>query len=216
MDELTYPVPPAPPHARPATLAWLRASVPRFTDGDDHRRRRALVIAELSRLDEAALRQAAAIRTKDLAGMPIEDLARAVPVGVLSADRVDVADVRTVARVYLTGDPSSEADDAVARLVAALGGPDEETAARIAVLVQACEATAGLILNAVKRPPAPADARLAETLAHDSPIRATRRVGPTGEVIPVDLSRRPFGEGAHACPGRSHALALAAGVLEAL
>ena len=189
--------------------------MPRFTDGDDHRRRRALVIGELSRLDVTVLRQAAAVRTEELAGMPIEDLVRAVVVGVLSADRAEVADVRTVARGYLTGDPSPAADEAVARLVAALGGPDEQTAARIAVLVQACEATAGLILNALRRPSAPADARLADALANDPPIRATRRVAPTGEIIAVDLSHRPFGEGAHACPGRSHALALAAGVLDA-
>jgi 2-methylisocitrate lyase-like PEP mutase family enzyme len=30
-------------------------------------------------------------------------------------------------------------------------------------------------------------------------------------VVDVDLAGRPFGEGRHACPGRTHALALAGG-----
>lgn len=43
-----------------ASVAWLRATVARFSHGEPHRRRRALVEAELARLEPESLRQAAA------------------------------------------------------------------------------------------------------------------------------------------------------------
>ncbi|MCU1647641.1 MAG: phosphonomutase-like protein [Nocardia sp.] len=82
----------------------------------------------------------------------------------------------------------------MARLVAVCGGvADEVTANRIVVLVQAHAATTALIEG--RNPPVPTTGRLA----------------PSGEVLEVDLTGRPFGEGRHACPGRTHALALAVG-----
>jgi cytochrome P450 len=145
--------------------------------------------------------------------------------------------VAEVAQAYHpgTGDEAA-ADRAVAALVAAFGGTaDEATAARIGLLVQAHAATAGLIAAARPRRDGaePLAAILDETLRHDPPVRATRRVRPDGVPVLLDLAaanRDPdlfadpdrfdagrldaarhltFGAGSHACPGRDHALALA-------
>jgi cytochrome P450 len=82
--------------------------------------------------------------------------------------------------------------------------------------VQTCEATAGLILRALDRCTGAAcpnvDEVIAETLRRDPPVRSTRRVGPGGGVVTVDLTGLPFGRGPHACPGRTHAVALTAGM----
>ncbi|MBD0676847.1 hypothetical protein BU198_40725, partial [Streptomyces sp. CBMA156] len=51
---------PAAPGAAPGTVAWLRSAVARFSSGEPHARRRALVLADLERLDPARLRVAAA------------------------------------------------------------------------------------------------------------------------------------------------------------
>ncbi|EOD64875.1 hypothetical protein H480_29521, partial [Amycolatopsis vancoresmycina DSM 44592] len=99
------------------------------------------------------------------------------------------------------------AEAALGRLIAACGGPGERTAARIGLLVQACDATAGLIGN-----------RLFASLTGkpaEQPVLATRRrIG--GEDVTVPLTGTPFGAGPRACPGSRHAEALATGVLEAL
>ena len=112
-------VPPAPF----GTLAWLRASVCRFSEGEDHARRRALVEARLAAVDP-------------------DDLARGVPLAAALGIEADVArDVDAVAAAYLTGGPG--ADEAVARLVAAVGpGDPEAVAADICILVQAARALA--------------------------------------------------------------------------
>jgi hypothetical protein len=60
---------------------------------------------------------------------------------------------------------------------------------------------------------------IAETLRHAPPVRATRRVVPvTGTVVVIHLaaSGLPFGAGPHQCPGRDHAVAIAAGILESV
>jgi cytochrome P450 len=194
-------------------MGWLRAHVSRFSTGAAHQRRRALAVAELDRLDPAALARLAAECARH--GQPPDEVARVVPVRVLaealgvgSAESLAglVADVAAVARAYHpgTGDDSA-ADDAVGRLVHLLGGaPDEATAARIGLLVQACDATAGLIDNALlalRRGPwrAPLEAILTETLRHDPPVRLTRRIAvepvrvgdvdlAVGNVVGLDLA----------------------------
>ncbi|HET9140618.1 MAG TPA: hypothetical protein VFO68_14730, partial [Actinophytocola sp.] len=93
---------------------------------------------------------------------------------------------------------------------------DEATAARIGLLVQACDATAGLVRNAGERgADGTPEETVAATLREDPPVRSTRRVR-DGEPVTVDLSTLPFGAGPHACPGREHAVAIACGVVAGL
>jgi hypothetical protein len=128
--------------------------------------------------------------------------------------------VREIAQAYQpdTGD-ETRADAAVDRLVAIFGGvPDEPTAARIGVLVQACDATATLIERARHRP-------VEDVLRDDPPVPATRRqavvtttvgdvIVEAREVVRVSLADGlAFGAGLRRCPGRAHALALVEGAL---
>jgi hypothetical protein len=197
-----FMVPPVPPAS--AGVAWLRATVARFSSGTVHERRRALVIALLDAIPLESLRARSRMH-------PVEILGRAV-----GADEPVIDLVRDAAQAYQpgTGD-ESRADVAVDRLVAVFGGVfDEPTAARIGLLVQACEATAVLIERARHRP-------VHEVLRENPPVPATKRqalatttVGDVtieaGEVVQVRLAGDlAFGTGSHRCPGRAHALALA-------
>ena len=216
MTSLSAPVPPVPVDVPPGSVAWLRASVARFSNGADHVRRRALAVDLLASVDADSLQHKAFARTRSIvADVEIIDvmtrIARPVPVGVLAEalGLPDVsADVVPVAAAYhphVTPDVAAEA--ALARLVAACGGPAEPAAARIGLLVQACDATAGLVGNGLF-------AALTGKPA-EQPVLATRR-RIDGEDVTVSLAGTPFGAGPRACPGSRHAQALAAGVLEAL
>ena len=242
------------------TLAWLRATASRFANGATHERRRALVTAELSRLDPAVLRAQAYDRAVAAArdGVPVADLGGRVPaavlargLGVAETDLPDaVAAVATLAPGYLTGGDGLDA--AVAALCRLLGpATPERLAGRIALLAQAYPSTAALIGSAVRHPGWPVPPLLTEVLRHDPPVRATRRVAyesmvvgaaelAAGDVLVLDLAaanrdsaayaeparfdpgRRggpaplTFGVGFRACPGATHALALATGVVEAI
>ena len=126
----------------------------------------------------------------------MRELARPVPLRAL-ADRLGFADpaaagtaVAVVAAAYHPGvDPAltSRADRAVTALLAlAPQGPPVVRANLIGLLVQACDATAGLIGAATHHLLSPAAPRalatagtadlLAEVLRLDPPVRATRRV----------------------------------------
>ena len=206
LNDPAFVVPPVV--AACAGVAWLRATVGRFSTGEAHERRRALSIAILDAIPLESLR----------AGGPMHPVAvLAYAIGV-DAPAVDL--VRDVAQAYQpgTGD-ESRADAAVARLVALFGGAfDEPTAARIGVLVQACEATAKLIERARHRP-------VDDVLRDDPPVPATKRqalvattVGgvmvEAGEVVQVRLAGDlAFGAGLRRCPGQAHALALVEGAL---
>jgi hypothetical protein len=219
MASLFAPVPPVPFDVPPGSVAWLRASVARFSNGGDHVRRRALAVSLLGEVDVETLRDTAFDRTTRLMGATDVDvmavLARPVPVGVLAEElglpdvAADVAGVAAAYHPHVTPDAGAEA--ALGRLVAACGGPTELAAARIGLLVQACDATAGLIGNALSASLAgkPAD------LLADPPVLSTRR-RIDGSDVSVSLAGTPFGAGPRACPGSRHALALATGVLEAL
>jgi hypothetical protein len=136
-------VPPVPPAGPVGTLAWLRATVCRFAEGEAHARRRALVEARLAAIDPDGL-------ARD--GSPVRALARALGM----AGDVEAA-VAAVADAYLTGGPG--ADAAVAALVAAAGpGDPEAVAADISILVQAARATAAMIEG--RDPPVPATRRI--------------------------------------------------------
>ncbi|WP_410638253.1 hypothetical protein [Amycolatopsis sp. lyj-346] len=188
----------------------------RFSNGPDHVRRRALGVDALASVDADSLREKAFSRThRIVAGLDVvevmAEIARPVPVGVLAEalGLPDVsADVVPVAAAYHPHVvPDAAAEAALARLVAACGGPSELAAARIGLLVQACDATAGLIGNELF-------AWLTGKPA-EQPVLATRR-RIDGEDVTVSLAGTPFGAGPRACPGSWHARALAAGVFEAL
>ncbi|OZM72031.1 hypothetical protein CFN78_17090 [Amycolatopsis antarctica] len=212
MDDPRSQVPPAP-----TGMEWLRACVSRFAGGGTHARRRALAVAELAAVEPASLRVAAAAET-------CRDLAVRVLADALGLPGVSTEDVRLIASVYHPGSGGGPAQDAaVARLVAACGGaPDERTAARICLLVQACDATAALIASTRERAgdAGDADAVLAAVLHDDPPVRHTRRVTAGGASVRVELGTvdgvsTAFGSGPRACPGKEHALAIAAGALDA-
>ncbi|MBE3012726.1 cytochrome P450 [Microbispora sp. NEAU-D428] len=210
-------------------MAWLRGAVSRFSNGDEHARRRARVVELLDALDPVRLRREACERTStELAGGARVDvmarIARRVPVGVLATrlgvpedrrEEVAVAVTAMAAAYHLPPAPgeASAGDAAVGVLAAALGEGGEEPgpgllAAVAGMLVQACDATAGLVGNtlaAVTRLPAdvavrwPVEALLAETLRWDPPVRLTRRVAaedataggvpvPAGAVLVLDLA----------------------------
>ncbi|WP_214415026.1 cytochrome P450 [Sphaerisporangium fuscum] len=209
-----FVVPPLSPRDLPEgerDMEWLRRTVSRFSSGAPHERRRALVTADLRRLDPAALRTAARDRTiavlrgeagEHADGGPVRvdvmaRLARAVPVSVLGgalgvAGRDLEALVRAVTAVAAayhpaaTRDQVARADAPVRELVALLGPGDPELVAnRIGLLVQACDATAGLVGNTLavvlRLPRAlshgwPVEALVAETLRLDPPVCSTRRV----------------------------------------
>lgn len=245
-----FAVPLVPAADPPAGVAWLRAHVARFSNGPEHRRRRALAAGELAAMDPHILGRRAFERTATLArdGKPIEvmaQVARSVPLQLL-ADALGIGSpstraVSVVARAYHPHvGPDPAADWAVAELVDACGGRhDEPTAARIGLLVQACDATAGLIGSTVQamlrtRSSRPAEIILAETLRCDPPVLRTRRITtapariggtdlPPGTPVDLELAAAAardehlaFGLGVHACPGRAIAWAITGGILDAL
>jgi hypothetical protein len=206
LNDPAFVVPPVPPAC--AGVAWLRATVGRFSTGEAYERRRALSVAILDAIPLESLRAGGRIH-------PVAILARQI-----GADESAVDLVRDVAQAYQpgTGD-ESRADVAVDRLVAVFGGVfDEATAARIGVLVQACEATVALIERARRHP-------VDDVLRDRPPVPTTRRqalvattVGgvriQAGEVVEVCLvGDLAFGAGPRRCPGRAHALALVDGAL---
>ena len=201
LGDARFVVPPVAQGDADGALAWLRSSVARFSNGTEHERRRAIALVEIGGLDTRRLREQAVQWTAgvlDRAGCePIDvmaQLARRVPLGVLcgalgvGGKELDGAtdDVTAVAAAWHPGagaEVRSRADAAVQRLTRLLGGTDEATANRIGVLVQACDATAGLIGNALNltlrlppsRSPWPVEPILAETLRYDPPVWSTRR-----------------------------------------
>ncbi|MEV4319875.1 hypothetical protein [Actinocrispum sp. NPDC049592] len=193
---------PPPPEPGPmGTMRWLRSSVVRFSSGETHARRRALVERDLAALDPAVLRKRAAESTVDP-----EDVPTAVLAGTLGFTDVPAAleAVREVAAAYHGG---AEPDEAVATLVKLAPPAEPEVLAnRIGLLIQAYAATAAMI-----------------TSPGEPPVRFTRRQAlrdaeidgvtiPAGTVVRLDISTFPFGGDARPCPGREHALALVAGV----
>ncbi len=212
-------VPPVSQDVEPGGVRWLRANVARFSAPEDHRRRRTRVLEELKPLD--SLRDKAFELARSMADEPPERIARMVPVAVLAGELglPDVShDIATVSTCYHPHtEPDAGADAAMSRLIDACGGvADERTAARIGLLVQACDATAKLIgkAEAAFRPGEDVSVLLDRVLREDPPVRITRR-WVDGEVVEVDLTNRPFGAGPKACPGQVQALELAAGVLDA-
>ncbi|GAA2533201.1 hypothetical protein [Pilimelia columellifera] len=206
LNDPAFVVPPVP--SGPAGVAWLRATVGRFSTGEAHERRRALSIAILDAIPPESLRGYGPMH-------PVAVLA-----SEMGVDKPVVDLIRDVAQAYQpgTGD-EPRADVAVARLVAVFGGVfDEPTAAHIGLLVQACQATVAMTERAQHRP-------VDDVLRDDPPVPATKRqalvkaiIGDVtveaGEVVQVRLAGDlAFGAGPRRCPGRAHALALVEGAL---
>lgn len=224
---LDLPVPDPGPPGPYATMAWLRATVSRFANGETHTRRRALIEARLATLDPAELAAAAtraaiapaATRAAaptppaptvspapsppapgpSAAGSPFAGVPRPyLPVAVLAVATgvgdvaAAVAHTRIVAAAYHPGTDAPGADAALAALLDLLPPDEPEALAQhVALLVQACEATAGLVRG------------------DNLPVKTTKRVTADGTIVAVDLTGRPFGEGPRRCPGERHARALA-------
>jgi hypothetical protein len=208
LDDPAYTVPPPPPAGPVGTLRWLRATVSRFAAGTDHARRRAMIVARLATLDPAVLRERAR-ETGDATFTLAEALGASDPRAAGEAVATIAPHYNPAPGTVPAAEPTASAtppgtvppDAAVARLLSLLPRAEPEAAAQeIAILVQSHAATAALIAagGALDPPPVP----------------ITRRVSPTGGLVEVDLTGRPFGAGPRACPGAEHALALAAGVLE--
>lgn len=237
-----YLVPPAPPASELGTLAWLRSHVTRFSEGETHDRRRALAERDIAALAPLTLRRSAADRTAaELAdagrARPADEpfdvmpLAKRVPLTALAAalgvgdDDIEATVDAALAAVpgYLNPDlAAATADESVAFLVKTLGPAEpEHVANRIGLLMQACDATAALVGNALLAAFAAdedetVDDTIARTLTDDPPTLRTRRISPDGDLLTVDISTCTFGTGRRPCPGADQATALAAGVLDTL
>jgi cytochrome P450 len=197
LDDPTFLVPAAEPAE--SGVGWLRSSASRFTNGAEHARRREQVEALLHGLDPAALRAQATARTAAAPDDTLDvmsALARHVPLAVL-AEAIGIhgdvaALVQTAAPAYPPGpaaDAEERADNAVEQLVAQLGGRADAVVVQLTLLVQTCDATAGLIGNSLSiglrlpERPGTVDGLLAETLRYDPPVRGTRRVASTESRI---------------------------------
>jgi cytochrome P450 len=277
LAEPSYVVPAVDAGGPAGSIGWLRSSVSRFTEGPEHARRRAEVEAELACLAPEILRAEAERRAHTVIDGArgtgrievMASLARRVPMAVLAAalgiadaGRAAEAVIVTAAGYFPGADPAVEraADLSTAEVVDMLGPADgEAVVAKISVMVQGCDATAGLIGKAVcwALPPAaaqgsgwPTEAILAEVARYDPPLRVSRRLSRAGAQLagrPVpegsavflhvdsanrdpemfkapekfdpgraDSSSLTFGYGLRPCPGQAHALALAAGVVQAV
>lgn len=166
----------------------LLAQMARFVDGPEHTARRTAVLAALP------------------TAQGLEHAARRCTVAELGgADRVDVVPIARTVPVRVLGEALGVGD--LSDSIGALCDRGEVTAelpdiAVTSLLFQSRDATAALIVNAL------ADAVAVEQA--DSVV-LTRRAGD----VWVLLDGIPFGAGAHACPGREHALAVARGVVSA-
>lgn len=197
-----------------AVLASPSAVVGFVPPADDHDRRRSLAIARLAELAPSQLQAAAYAAT---------------------AERLTAAPGPTVELMGLVA-----RDVPIAVLAAALGA-DPALTPTAALLLQAVDATAGLIGNSIlarsRHRPAVRDGLVEATSRFDPPVQLTTRVAarpielpyvtiPTDATVVVLLAaanhdpdcREPFGFGAEPrrCPGSSAATTLASGVVDAV
>jgi cytochrome P450 len=181
-------------------LATLQCRMARFSDGDDHERRRALteaLLPEVRMIEPAAAARTAAVIDAREGPFDVMPMARTVPVAVLATalgvgraalDRV-VALVGAVCDALapggaVPGQPAPDPDVAAAELSGYLAplvsAGEDEVAAAISVLFQARDATAALIGSALIAPVTEAvddcGSWIEWTVRHDAPVQCTRRI----------------------------------------
>jgi cytochrome P450 len=169
----------------PVPQTGQRALMARFSSGEKHKRRRAYAEKLLS-----------GIKT---------DVAQAMAAAAARKAAVGTVDAVALARDVITA--------VLEELLGLPDGPDtdpEIAANRVGIVLQARDATAGLIANALLH-----NTSLDETLRDHPPVVNTRRIVAGDEVV-VDLRGRPFGGQPRPCPGQELALALAEAILGVL
>ena len=216
LDDPAFLVPAVEPDGR--GVGWLRGSVSRFANGAEHARRRSQVEGLLGALEPAALRDKAATEARRVlertAGGVVEvmsALARRVPLLVLARALAVEADTESlveaipvVAAAYPPGSTSEreeQADRAVEQLLVELGGRDESTASILAILVQACEANAGLIgntLDVALRLPPPLPYVDLPSRRHSATGRRCAALG-ASRAASAGSERRPWTLGVRSC-----------------
>ena len=188
---LDYPVPPPGPPGPFGTMAWLRATVSPVRRGRDARPppRAGRGTPGRARPGRAARRGGRHARRASTRGRTCRWRCwPRRPASTAMSWMTCGSSPRRTSRGRTRPAPTRRSRRLLERLPA---GDEEAVAQHVALLVQACEATAALIRG------------------DDPPVPSTKRLDPDGNVVVVDLAGRPFGEGRRACPAREHALALA-------
>jgi cytochrome P450 len=181
-----------PPPAGPGAAFSLRSRVARFSHGPDHERRRALAQAVIASIDPSAAARRAATLVRG--GSPVRE-AVVRSLGLVPEGQVRL--VLEVAGAYF--DPSLPAPS--------LDVGDEEAAARLGVLVQACDATAVLVEQGMR----PRGRRTKRLALRDLDLEGTPI--PAGTTIVLELGDLIFGAPPRECPGRELAVAIAEAIL---
>ena len=164
----------------PVPQTGQRALMARFSAGEEHSRRRGYAEELISGINVAQAQAKAAAATRRAGTVNVVHLAREVITAVLEELLDDTAT-----------DP-------------------EVVANRAGIVLQARDATAGLIANALLH-----GTSLEETLREHPTVINTRRMV-AGEEVVVDLRDRQFGGQPRPCPGQELALALAGAILGVL
>jgi hypothetical protein len=208
---------PVPPELEGTVAGKIFARLARMNDGPAHDALRKTVEDRIAGLTAERLERAAgecAVLLADGDGFverfPIYVLARSLGIASIELDRVFPA-ARDFARALGAGAD----EDALARGVPAAEvlfeafarvSPErsfDEIANDVGFMFQGYAGMRALLRAALAAPLG----TLTEIVFEEPPIPATRRfLG--DEEIPVPLQGRPFGDGAHACPGRDVALAI--------
>ncbi|MBK5223500.1 MAG: hypothetical protein JJE52_11625 [Acidimicrobiia bacterium] len=216
-------------------ISGMQALMARFSDGEDHRRRRALTEEVIAWIDPGRVRSASGACVDAALGgggtIDLAPLARRVPVEVL-AEALGLDDVPTVVQAIdllcrrlapMLG-PVTRPDDATVceALTAAFGLLDESAVALVAVLFQAMDATAALIAQMLVSPHAPAlvltnRVTVAAMRIGGADLRAGARIViALGAATAASGCDRSFGRSVHRCPGEALARAIADGFVDAV